>query len=805
MSLLIRKNIILMIAVLIFGTTQYQVRGNDEIPAERKVDWKKAGLYSNNKQMNNWINVEDYTGTDYNRIKKAIDEALQLKGTTVIYLPKKNYRIDKTLKIDQDNSTPIRFIGNLSGDTTTVLTFANISADEHCILVDGQQRNEQIEVTENMNKSTQKLFYNSGISNIFMEGDWIRFVEPDLEDEYGTSSRYIGQISRIEEIGENYIKIKDEAAKKYQTENNLQIRKIEPVQNIGFENFRIKRTNDSKGKGATFKFDQAVNCWIRGVESINCTGYHVSISQSSHVLVKGSYFYKATNYDSYPGSGYGVVLSHSTTNCLIENNIFNKTRHAMLVGTGANCNVFGYNYSLNDTWDVTFWEEKLEAGDIRLHGRYPYSNLFEGNSVDFIWADATHGLNGPYNTIFRNNVQEQLHSYYEAGMIIWNSDSTNLSTNVINGELDTTSSGLEDIIKSMLSDSGQDNYDQKDSKGVLDISNSNVSSHYLENKPEYFQNTDCSWPAISPVIEQNIIPAEIRRQDSIKTDYQFEGVKVMNPLADIKVNEDAQPTKIDLENVFQAPFGSKVNFTKSIDYNSNPTIIHPEIQNDSLILNYIDNKYGEAKITIQAEKGQMVAKDTFKIVIQPINDPPIFTQKLSDTIINNNDDFSFYYRAEDWDNDSLSFGLISEIEGMSIKSSGKLIWNLPEEPEKKYNIKVYVTDGIDTINTSASVNVNDSNEIGNEPNQPDEYFLGKNYPNPFNPITNFRYGLLEESKTSISIYNVKGELIEVLVDENKASGIYKVKWNGAEYSSGVYFYRIKAGEFSAVEKCILMK
>ena len=73
-----------------------------------------------------------------------------------------------------------------------------------------------------------------------------------------------GEIDKkVEEINTYNIKIKDKASKFYAFLNNMWIQEIDPAYNIGFENFKIERTNTAKGYGVTFKFDKAVNCWIR--------------------------------------------------------------------------------------------------------------------------------------------------------------------------------------------------------------------------------------------------------------------------------------------------------------------------------------------------------------------------------------------------------------------------------------------------------------------------------------------------------------------------------------------------------------
>ena len=88
---------------------------------------------------------------------------------------------------------------------------------------------------------------------------------------------------------------------------------------------------------------------------------------------------------------------------------------------------------------------------------------------------------------------------------------------------------------------------------------------------------------------------------------------------------------------------------------------------------------------------------------------------------------------------------------------------------------------------------------------PTEYELLQNYPNPFNPSTTIQFTLPEESFTKLEIFNVVGGKIETLVSKTLSAGIYKYKWDAAGYSSGVYFYRITAGNFVQTKKLLLMK
>ena len=88
---------------------------------------------------------------------------------------------------------------------------------------------------------------------------------------------------------------------------------------------------------------------------------------------------------------------------------------------------------------------------------------------------------------------------------------------------------------------------------------------------------------------------------------------------------------------------------------------------------------------------------------------------------------------------------------------------------------------------------------------PYEYYLSQNYPNPFNHITNIRYEVPAKTHINLSIYNLNGNLIETLVDIQQIAGSHKAVWNAYNFPSGIYIYRIKAGNFTDVKKCILIK
>lgn len=101
--------------------------------------------------------------------------------------------------------------------------------------------------------------------------------------------------------------------------------------------------------------------------------------------------------------------------------------------------------------------------------------------------------------------------------------------------------------------------------------------------------------------------------------------------------------------------------------------------------------------------------------------------------------------------------------------------------------------------TSTIVSVNDAAL------SPSEYNLFQNYPNPFNPETVIKYSVSQPGHVSIAVFDILGNEVKQLVNENKNTGNFEVKFNSAGLSSGVYFYRMKSGNFSSTKKMILLR
>ena len=176
-------------------------------------------------------------------------------------------------------------------------------------------------------------------------------------------------------------------------------------------------------------------------------------------------------------------------------------------------------------------------------------------------------------------------------------------------------------------------------------------------------------------------------------------------------------------------------------------------------------------------------------------------------------------------------GTIEPINAMLQKLTGELTHVSPLTPIGGIVTVPFMyiapsTVGFDTIYANGnSVNFNNANsgdEWNYAPNKiirivpsvgiqnigteiPDKYDLYQNYPNPFNPTTNIRFDITKVSDVKLTVYDILGKEVAVLVNENLNAGSYMVDWNATQNVSGVYLYSIETDNFVAVKKMLLIK
>ena len=365
---------------------------------------------------------------------------------------------------------------------STILLFELSSAND-LIIVAGSLLNDTSAVLSDMIKDSIKIEVND--ASYFQTGDYVKIIEDDSQ--LITSSWALntsGQINRIDSIENNIIYFSSPLRRNYQTNNNARIQKINMINNVGIENLKIERLDVTSQQTSNIQLNYASNCRIKCIESFKCNFAHIEVSNSTNIEIIGSYFHHAFSYGG-DGKAYGVLLQYTTGECLVFNNIFKHLRHSMILQAGANGNVFAYNYSINPYWSE-LWLPSNSAGDLVLHGNYPYANLLEGNIIQNIVIDDSHGINGEYNTFFRNRAE--LYGIF----MNFNPPSDNL--NFIGNEI--TNNGL---LYGNLTIFGSNHFlygnNQTGSISPAGTNNLPEFSLFLDSMPEYFL-TNSAWPPI---------------------------------------------------------------------------------------------------------------------------------------------------------------------------------------------------------------------------------------------------------------------------------------------------------------------
>ena len=378
------------------------------IAADRQVDWSVAGYPGEVPRPATVVDVtqapfgakHDGTTNDQPALAAAIASLNGAPG--VVYLPAGNYRITAGLSLP----TGVVLRGESSQATWIRCDLANSGST--CFAIGGAATGTARAVTAGLGRGSTALTVADATG--FAPGDWAEVRETngawDVKPATWATS-VVGQLVRVTSVAGNVLGIERPLRTGLDPALSPQIQKVVPKTDVGIEDLGIERLNDPTptAAGNNFSFSYAARCWVKGVESNKSVGSHVGVYTTSQLEITGCYFHDAFTYDGTSTRGYGVTLNNHSGECLVEGNVFSHLRHAMMVKTGANGNVFGFNYS-RDPYRNGSGEYPADfPGDIAIHGHWPFANLFEGNIVSNIITDQTWGPAGPFNTMFRNRAE----------------------------------------------------------------------------------------------------------------------------------------------------------------------------------------------------------------------------------------------------------------------------------------------------------------------------------------------------------------------------------------------------------------
>ena len=200
--------------------------------------------------------------------------------------------------------------------------------------------------------------------------------------------------------------------------------------------------------------------------------------------------------------------------------------------------------------------------------------------------------------------------------------------------------------------------------------------------------------------------------------------------------------------------GSTVNLINPI---IKPTSLNVSvIGTDSIMLAWKDNSDNETGFVIERKNGDSLSTNNFNIIDTVSANDTVYYDKL------NADSVLYTYRIYAFNKDTLSeFSNVASIKVVTSVENGQTL--------------------------------------------PKKFELYQNYPNPFNPSTTIKFAIPKASFITLKIFDVLGREVEVLLNEEKPAGVYKVEFSADKLASGIYFYKIKAGDFVQSRKMIILK
>ena len=446
------------------------------IPLSRSVNWKIAGLRDTTTANFQAIDMQDHgaIGDGISANDTALANVLtSISGAgAIIKFPNGNFLFNHTITL------PANCVIRGNGAANTIFTM-NQNGTGNSFEIDGTISSTD---TTKLSQSGVKdsTFITVFNPTNFAVGNWIliQLLDTDLVTS-AWAANSVGQIVNITSVNGNRIGLASPLRMDYNLLKFPHIHKMNPKKNVGIECLKIDRIDSTAPEqSSNFHFLYAVNCWVNGIESNNCTFAHIDADLSSNLSVSKSYFHHAFHYGA-SGRGYGVLVNSTTNECRIEDNVFEHLRHSMILQSGANGNVFAYNYSFDPLWETSSsLIPPNSAGDIVLHGNYPYANLFEGNICQNIVIDDSHGANGPYNTFFRNRAES---------FGIFFSATTSPSQNIIGNDVPNNTYPYNMVNYTIQ---GVDEFSYgNNNKGTIDPVNTEIlpdSTYAYSHRPDFF-------------------------------------------------------------------------------------------------------------------------------------------------------------------------------------------------------------------------------------------------------------------------------------------------------------------------------
>ena len=753
-------------------------------------------------------------------------------------------------------------------------------------------------------------------SNMSLEGTY------NIETSSGTKFIYYDRLN-VDPPKQDFLKIGDDIIN---NPNNYIVNVI--IKNLHIETISngVPEPDISRHGYHHIRMWYAKNCLVENVESFNATGDHFTIYHSEYITVKKNYIHESKIYSH---GGYGVSLTRGTYHCLVEDNIFRKLRHALILSNYADENVIAYNYCCDQYATDGNGVQGTSCSDVSLHGHAddldyddgPAYNLFEGNMIEWIKIDDYWNANDHYNTFLRNWARDDSRPFLiqEDTNFIRIESELQGSQNIVGCLM-----GFDSSTQWTIDDGFLRTYYYTTSFPYFDDRiGRNESSYYYSNQPVFMNGFD--WP----YTPGDDIPAK-RRFDNkyLEVPYLYYH---SHPGSDLfffdydYYQSSAEPfAEYNTGSSYEYYLMGTGNFTGNSNQEialfrneDNLLAFHNPFESTNLgSVHIIDNSYtligtgdfnqdGIDEVVLYKHNGDKMNNDLFfyeyefyasaqepfltidtgsyyeytliatgdfsgngneeialyrdydglvaffdpcaspaliKTTHLPLNDYSMmesgeFNHDNTDEIVMykhngdvvNNDLFFFEYKYE---NPAVPFKLTNTGSSYEyyLMSTGDFTGSGHQEIalfRDNAELMAFIDPLLETSLIGGIHLENDdpftmlssikrpplypSRNIVSDDSSIDPIFSISNYPNPFNPTTSISFNLPEDSLVKLEIYNIKGQKVRTLVNDQLERGIHDVIWNGRNennksVASGVYFYRLNVNKKTEkVKKMLLLK
>ena len=475
-------------AVLIFSIAFF-TRVWSQIPAERLYSWANYTSIEDTTQWSNIPTVDFATfpssGTDDDKLNAIWNQ--WGSDSIQIYFSSGDYFFENTIVL----GNWCRLIGD--GPAESRLHFNPVTSRDF-IRSSGSRTSDTLQL-QGLTVGDNSFSLPSA-PNWFTPGIELYVIDNDIAlvtSAWATGTS--GQLIRIDSISGSTAYFSPSIRRNFQ--GTTVLHRLEMVERPALAQLELINHDSASMQTSNIEFTYVRHAQVSCVTSRMSNFAHLSMNYCRGGSISRNAFLDAHSHGG-GGRGYGVVLQYASGDVAVFENYFDHLRHSILLQAGANGNAVLYNYSSNPFWTETSLPDD-SPGELVLHGNYPYVNLFEGNLVNNIVVDDSHGVNGPDNVFFRNRA-----SGYGIFMnFLPPSDSQIYVGNVVDP-------GVPPLGLYFLNGSGHFTYGNATSSGIMPAGTGSPvdASLFFDSAPDYYSITN-QWPLVDPITTPGTIVSNL--------------------------------------------------------------------------------------------------------------------------------------------------------------------------------------------------------------------------------------------------------------------------------------------------------